>query len=130
MTLCEGRALAVDVMEDFLSFINGNGALLNNRPGGFNAKDVELYITFTTYYGTYNDVNRLGLLTLRNGITHFFSFSTLDPDRDHWKKRQEYYWQSKMIVDAQRDGEEAYGPNQHDFEAESALSEERLILSE
>jgi hypothetical protein len=128
MTLCQGRVLIVDLVEDFLSFLNGNGALLANRKTEFFPGDVEIYITFTSFYSVYNDINRLGLITMRNGLTHFFSRSTFDFDRDHWKRRSEFYWQSRAIVEGQRDGREAFGPQE--VELTPSLQHERLILAE
>lgn len=109
LTLPEARELIVDVADDFLSFLNGNPELMFAR-GEFTECDLEIYINAQSFYGYYNDVNRVGLITLRNGISHFFSFATLDPDRDHWKKREEFFWQSRAIVEAQREGREAFKP--------------------
>lgn len=127
LTLCQARKLLVDVVDDFIAYVNANAELTINR-GPFTECDLELFITPTTYYGVYTDVNRVGLITMRNGISHFFSFATLDPDRDHWKKRSEFFWQSRTIVEFQRQGEEQYGPQPRS--TPSALEDERFLIGD
>lgn len=124
--LWASRELLVDTVEGFLDRINGNWSIvpfLDHYP--FTPDDVDVYITFTSFYGKYVNLQNSALATLRNGNASYFTFTALDCSQDCWRERREYYWQSKMFVAYNRQGEALYAPKPNPLE--SVFGVERFI---
>lgn len=115
--LWSSRELLVDTVEGFLNRINGNWAIvpfLEHYP--ITADDLEVYITYTSFYTKFVDLQGDALATLRNGNASYFTYTTFECSQQCWQERREYYWQSKMFVDYNRQGEALYGPKPNPLE--------------
>jgi len=110
LDLCEARQLLVDVVEGFTRQVNSNGwvnAQLAHFP--FDEDDLEIYIKFVSFYNRYIDLQRVGLIKLKDGIAEYFAADSLDWEVDCWHQRREWYWQSRLFADFYREGEYLYG---------------------
>lgn len=126
LNLWEGRALLVDVVEEFLDRINGNGLIyphLSKTP--MTASNLEIYITFPSFHNKYIEPQTIGLITLRKGIANYFATNAIDCDTDCWQRRSEYYFQSKNFTEFKRQGEALYKP--FETEKQSKFEEERYF---
>jgi len=131
LDLWQARALLVDLVEGFIATMNSNGnifphlAQLPMKP-----ENLEIYITFESYYNAYVDLQTVGLITLRDGIVNYFASDALDCDTQCWHRRSEYYFQSKNFIDAKREGEALYRPKVDDLRGRSAFGDERYLSNE
>ncbi len=124
--LWASRELLVDTVEGLLNRINGNSDIspyLGHFP--FTADDLEVNITYTSFYGEYVNLQNGALATLRNGNAYYYTFTAFDCSQDCFGERKEYYWQSKMFVDYKREGETLYAPKPNPLE--SVFGVERYI---
>lgn len=124
----EARALLVDVVEGFLERMNGNARIYSqlNRPP-LTASNLEVYITFPSFYNKYVELQTIGLITLRKGIANYFASDAVDCEIDCWHRRSEYYSQSKSFTEFKRDGEALYKPEIPERFDRSKFDEERYF---
>ena len=112
LTMWESRKILVDVVEDLLSELNGNGevmALVGNAP--LTPYDFEIVVHMGSYYTHILDLQSMGLITLKKGIAHYIASQAFNDDHtDCWDKRSETYEQSKNFVFSKREGENLYRP--------------------
>ena len=102
LTVYDARLLMVEVVEDFLNRLNNNTIVsfeLNRFP--FTADDLDVKITFESYYGRYVDEQYVGLAWLQAGCVHFYAFDRKDKtlngiDWDH--HRFEPYSKSRELA--------------------------------
>lgn len=110
----DARKLLVDIVEEFLDRINGNVRIfpyLARTP--MTAADLEIYINFDSFQNKYVDLQTVGLLSLRGGITTFIaSDGVFDCEIECWHRRSEYYFQSRNFVNFKRQGEALWAPYQ------------------
>lgn len=126
--LWEGRALLVDLVEEFLDRINGNGLIyphLSKTP--MTASNLEVYITFPSFYNKFIEPQTIGLITLRKGIANYFASNAVLCDTDCWQRRSEYYFQSKNFTEFKRQGEALYKPHESELFKKTKFSEERYF---
>lgn len=102
LTLYDARLLMVELVEELLSRLNNNSIVsfeLNRYP--FTADDLDVKITFESYYGRYIDELYIGLAWLQAGCVHFYAFDRKDKslngiDWDH--HRFEPYTKSRELA--------------------------------
>lgn len=102
LTVYDARLLMVELVEDLLTRINSNTVVsfeLANYP--FTADELDVKITFESYYGRYIDEQYVGLAWLQAGCVHFYAFdrkdlSYNDIDWDH--HRFEPYTKSRELA--------------------------------
>lgn len=104
--ICEARKLIVDVTEDFLARLNQNPVLGQEFASfPFRPSDLELYITFESYYGRYVDPYYVEWLCLEDDRVTFYFFDLPDNSKNCWHARHEVYSASREIVVYQREAE-------------------------
>lgn len=121
----EARGLIVDLVEEFVGRINSNSQIypfLGKTP--FSASDLEVYITFVSFYNRHVDLQKVGLITLRHGLTHYIMTDGIDCDTPCWHQRTETYIQSRNFIRFHREGEALYKPRP--VKKEKYFGEERL----
>lgn len=125
-TLWASRELLVDTVEGFLDLVNNNDEIVPYLPHNELTPDnLEVYIVFTSYWGKFADLQDSALATLRGGNAYYFTFTAFDCSQDCWQQKKEYYWQSKMFVEFNREGEEMYAPKPNPLD--SVFGVERFI---
>lgn len=109
--LREARELIVDLVEDFIGKMNANLQIASSLgPEPFAPESLEIYIRFVPFYNTLDDLYTIGLITLRNGIVHLVATDAFDCEHPCWRRRREYYYQSRNIVNFSRQGDALYKP--------------------
>ena len=125
--ICEARMLLVDVVEGLLDKLNQDPNVTPYVLGGvFTANNLEVYIRFDSFNTTVLDLQKVGLITLRNGIAHFISSDAFYCEGECWHRRYEPYYQSKEFVTFQREGEKLHKPGKEKPQS-AFLKEERYI---
>lgn len=107
--LCEARKLIVDTAEDMLARLNQNpvvGPDLANYP--FVPSNLEIYITFESFFGKYCDPYYISWLSLEDAVVTFYTFELLDHLKMCWHRKVEPYPTSREIVVFQREAERKY----------------------
>lgn len=102
LTLYDARQLLVELVEDLLNRLNSNsitGFQLAQYP--FTARDLDVKISFESFYGRYVDELYIGLVWLQAGCAHYYAFDRKDPslngiDWDHY--RFEPYSKSRELA--------------------------------
>lgn len=102
LTVYDARLLIVEVVEELLYRLNNNSVIsfeLAHFP--FTAKDLDLKITFESFYGRYMDELYVGMVWLQAGCVHFYAFDRKDVslngiDWDH--HRFEPYSKSRELA--------------------------------
>jgi hypothetical protein len=102
LTLYDARLLMVEVVEELLYRLNHNQIVsfeLDHFP--FTAKDLDVKITFESFYGRYLDEQYIGLAWLQADCVHFYAFDRKDRsyngiDWDH--HRFEPYSKSRELA--------------------------------
>lgn len=102
LTLYDARLLMVELVEELLYRINNNTIVsfeIDTFP--FTANDLDVKITFESYYGRYVDEQYIGLAWLQAGCVHFYAFDRKDTslngiDWDH--HRFEPYTKSRELA--------------------------------
>jgi hypothetical protein len=122
----EARALLVDVVEGFAERVNRNHIIspdLSVTP--FSADNMEVYIFFKSFYNHYVMLHAVGMISLKGGIASYIAADGFDCETPCWRKRNEYYFQSRNFVKAKRQGEALYKPRPDIMD--SAFGDERYI---
>lgn len=110
--MCEARELIVDVTEKLLAKLNQDiilGPEYSNFP--LRPENLEIYITFESYYGRYVDPYYVAWIGLEDGIVLYETFSLKDNNKDCWSARRESYCTSREIVVYERQAEKKYRDN-------------------
>ncbi len=102
LTVYDARLLMVELVEEFLYRLNNNTIVsyeLDHFP--FSADDIDVKITFESYYGRYIDEQYVGMAWLQAGCVHFYAFDRKDVslngiDWDH--HRFEPYTKSRELA--------------------------------
>lgn len=107
--MCEARKLIVDLTESFLAKLNQNPILATdfaNYP--FRPENLEIYITFESYFGKYLDPHFIYWICMEDGQIDYYIFDILDRSKNKWRVRHESYSTSREIVVYQREAERKY----------------------
>lgn len=112
LTVYDARLLMVELVEELLYRINNNSVIsfeLETFP--FTAKDLDVKISFESYYGRYIDEQYVGLAWLQAGCVHFYAFDRKDKslngiDWDH--HRFEPYSKSRELALIKREADLPY----------------------
>lgn len=116
MDLCQARMMLVDVVEGLLMRLNNNENLFAQFcQYPITSQHLEIYIDFHSFYGLYDDPYAVGAVCLRGGISYFFAADLKDKTLNAWHDREEFYFQSRNIVQFQREGEDLYKPEKKDL---------------
>jgi hypothetical protein len=102
LTVYDALLLLVEVVEELLYRLNNNSIIsfeLGTFP--FTANNLDVKITFESFYGRYIDEKYVGLAWLQAGCVHFYAFDRKDPsyngiDWDH--HRFEPYSKSRQLA--------------------------------
>lgn len=102
LTVYDARLILVELVEEFLERLNNHTIIrfeLDHFP--FTANDLDVKLTFESYYGQYIDELYIGRVWLKNGCTYFYAFDRTDPsqngiDWDH--HRFEPYAKSRELA--------------------------------
>lgn len=109
LELKEAREVVVDVVEGLLKRMNADPVIASQFECGFMSVDqVELYISFESYFNEYVDQEYIGWVSLIDGITRFYAGIIKDPYIDFWHARTEPYSKSLQFVTFEREAESAY----------------------
>jgi hypothetical protein len=79
LTVYDARLLLVELVEEFLDRLNNHTLVsfeLAHYP--FTADDLDVRISFESYYGRYIDPLYIGLVWLQGGCAHFYAFDIKD----------------------------------------------------
>jgi hypothetical protein len=112
--MCEARQLIVDMTEGLLAKMNQNPVLgpdLANFP--FHPSNLEIYITFETYYGKFCDPYHISWISLEDAVVTYYTFDLLDHLKRCWHRRVEPYATSREIVVYEREAERVYDEIHH-----------------
>ncbi len=111
LDIWEARAVLVDLVEELLDRINGN-AIINSDLSSvpFTASDLEVYIYFKSFYNHYIMLQSVGMISLKQGIASYIASDGFDCETPCWRKRNEYYYQSRDFITFKRQGEALYKP--------------------
>lgn len=112
LDIWEARALLVDLVDGFLDRLNGNAIIykdLGTVP--FTASNLEVYIYFKSFYNHYVKLDSVGMISLKQGIASYIAADGFDCDGPCWRKRNEYYYQSRNFTTFKRQGEALYKPD-------------------
>ena len=112
LDIWEARALLVDLVDEFLDRINSNAIIyqdLGTFP--FTAANLEVYIYFKSFYNHYVKLDSIGMISLKQGIASYIAADGFDCDGPCWRKRNEYYYQSRNFITFKRQGEALYKPD-------------------
>lgn len=107
--ICEARAIIVDLTESFLAKLNQDpllGTEFSNYP--FRSSNLEIYITFESYFGRYVDPYYIHWVGLEDDEVTFYTFDVDDKTKMCWHKRIEAYETVREIVLYQREAEKLY----------------------
>jgi hypothetical protein len=102
LTVYDARLLMVELVEDLLYRINHNSIIgfeLENIP--FTADNLDVKISFQSFYGRYVDEQYVGLAWLQAGCVHFYAFDRKDPSLmsiDWSHQRFEPYAKSRELA--------------------------------
>lgn len=102
--LCEARFLLVDIVEGYLKRINDNSILrgqIADRP--FTAKNIEVHVTFTSFYVKFDDPMYVQAIILEDGTAFYFNAELEQRTSEYWHKRIEPYSKTLQIVNIERE---------------------------
>lgn len=122
LELEEGRAFFVDVVEGLLQELNKSAAIKSRMENGsVSADDLEIYISFESFYMEYVDPTDVVWIVLKKGIVTMYMGSIKDVTRnkDFWDQRIEPYYKSKQFVMLEREADVMYrpAPQKNQFES-------------
>lgn len=109
LELCEARELMVDVVEGFLTRLNGDPSIgVNFDHYPITAEDLEIYFSYESYYIEYIDPTYLAWMSLHDGTARYYTGLLKDFRKDFWFARVEPYAKTLEYVRIQRQAEEQY----------------------
>lgn len=98
-TFCQARLELVQLVEGFLTRLNNHTALsfqVSEFP--FPADNLEVTITYESYFGRYVDPLYVGLTCLRDGCAKYYAFDIKDIHADWSHQRFEPYFKSRELA--------------------------------
>lgn len=105
----EARDLIVDVTEEILKAINTNPLITDDlKYYPFTANNLEIYISFDSFYGRYVDPYKVGRIDLENGDVYIWADDVKDKLLYYWHYREEPYFKSREIRYMEKAAEEKY----------------------
>lgn len=107
--LCDARKIIVDLTEELLARVNQNpilGPELASYP--FRSENLELYITYESYFGRYIDPYYIHWIELEDDVVNFYTFDVDDLTKCCWHHRTEPYATVREIVLYEREAEKKY----------------------
>lgn len=124
----EARDEIVDVVEGLLYTINQNPIIRTDLCGQyFTSDNLEIYISYESYFGEYIDPFYVGWTSLDQGLVCFYMFSLKEYYYDRWHSRIEPYTKSLLFSNAQREADIIYPPKT--FNAEEPATTPLIIDS-
>jgi hypothetical protein len=96
LDFCPARELLVDVVE-------GLTGALGESFEGFSPDQLEIYISFESYFTRYVDPYYVSWIKLYDGIGYFYMGTLQDYHNDWWHQRMEVYSDSLNFVNIQRE---------------------------
>jgi len=94
----EARDQLVFVVDGLLEKINSNpivNTMLLHRP--FTSKDLEVHITYESYYGLHVDPNKVAHTIEEQGVSFFYNAELDGRNSDYWGKRIEPYFKTRRF---------------------------------
>jgi hypothetical protein len=107
--LCEARKLIVDLTENLLERLNQD-IILGPEFASFplRPENLELYITYESYFGQYVDPIYIYWICLEDGVVNFYTWELEYDPNQCWHCKKEAYATSREIVVYQREAEQKY----------------------
>lgn len=126
LDLCEARFLLVDLVEDLIKTLKKDEVLMAGlyHPKTIDPDIIEIYIDFKCYFGRYIDFEYIGWISMEEGCVNYYAFDMRTDRLDWWQRRSEPYIESRTVVMATREAEEAW--NKAHQEKPGPLEEERF----
>lgn len=109
LELCDVRELIVHVVEGLLERMNSHPDVevtFDHAP--ITADDLEIYISFESYFIEYVDPHYIAWVSLHDGFVRYYSGVLKDPRQDFWHHRIEPYAKARTFVQISQDAEEQY----------------------
>jgi hypothetical protein len=109
--LCEARNLLVDLVDSLIRQISldpGVGGAVTFPP--FTSDNLDLIITFDSFYGQYVDLQYVNQIRLENGLVRYYAFSAFNCDAEHFEKHSEPYETARLNSYAWRKAKEFFPP--------------------
>lgn len=109
LTLYESRLLIVELVEEFIDWLNNNQELsseLEHFP--FTSDDLDVRINFESFYGKYCDEQYMGIIWLNCGCVYFYAFDRKDLDLDFDHDRIEPYRKSRELALIKKEVDQQY----------------------
>lgn len=110
LELCEARQLIVDVVEGFLTQLNGKQTYTD-----FNPSNLKVTIDFQSFHGAYIDRSYIGWLVMEKELTYYYAFdikcsqlSVKHTFTDGFRMRVEPYSLSLSYATSENDAELEY----------------------
>ncbi len=97
--LCQSRGLIVDIVEGLLEKLNESPEVLASfahQP--ITASDLEIYISFESFYIEYENPTYIAWISLIDGDVRYFDGVIKDFHKDYWNSRMEPYYKAKDFV--------------------------------
>jgi len=105
----EARMLLVDVVEGLLAELNKNPVLAPEFiTYPMSPRQLEIYINFESYYGTFLDPYYVGWMKLEKDTSYFYAFDIKYDGRNVWDYRIEPYFKSREFVIYERESEQLF----------------------
>lgn len=109
--ICEARELLVDVVEGLLVALNNNPSIRADACDyQFSSDNIEMYISFESYFSEYVDPFYIGWIELRDGLAMYYESTLKQWYYDRWHSRIEPYYKSVQFAAAQREANMIYPP--------------------
>jgi hypothetical protein len=109
MEIREARMLLVDVVEGLLAELNKNPVLAPEFiTYPLTPRQLEIYISFESFYGLYNDPYYVGWMKLEKDTSYFYAFDLKYPGLNVWNHRIEPYFKSREFVVYERESEQLF----------------------
>ncbi len=107
--MCEARELIVDLTENLLAKLNQDPVLAGDFVSyPFTPCNLEIYITFESYFGKYVDCSYIRWIGLEDDMVTYYTFDLIDNVKNRWHSRRETYATSREIVVYEREAEREY----------------------
>ncbi len=126
LELREARFLIVDLVEGLLAELNRNpilGPQFITYP--LTADQLEIYISYDSFYGLIQDPYFVGYIQLEEGIVTYYAFDTKYTNQTAWSKRKEPYFKTRELAIYEREAEEMFKETM-DMQKHSPLKEQYI----
>lgn len=125
--LCEAREWLVDVVEGYVHQFREDSILrtkFHNRPISY--EDLEIHITFESYFNRYVDPTYTAYIILENGWSYFYGSELNIAYTDLWMQKVEPYFKTRQFVYYSREAEIPYEEAKEQEKRDKLLSDERV----